>query len=251
MGHDRAYRVQTLLQILIGAGVAAGAVFLGVKVYGYATARADYQTMAEAYTTAATPDTGAAGAAAPALDVDFAKLTAEVPGAAAWLQMDDLPISYPVMQPPDNDYYLTRAPDGSKKSGGSLFIDCANTGVDDAHLLIYGHHMQDGSMFGTLGKYKDEDFYKSGTGTFTLYTPGGARRYRIFSVQSIGDSGPVYTIGFGHDAEFQTFLDGVKAASLYDTGVPVSAARQVITLSTCATVSGEGRLVVSAVETEE
>ena len=179
--------------------------------------------------------------------MDFAALQAQYPDAAAWLQMDDLPrISYPVMHAADNSYYLRRAPDGSHSESGSLFADAFNTAVTDPYVLVYGHHMQDGSMFAGLLAYQDEDFYRSGSGCFTLYTPDGVRRYQIFAVQFADDASPLYSLGFANDEAFGAFLQQVKAGSLYDTGVAVSQEDQVLSLSTCATVSGEGKLLVSA-----
>lgn len=254
MPRSKGYRVQTAVQAALGAGVLAGLVWLGWQGYTYASARAAYDEIAQTYTVtgASAAQTTQGGAPqsgtppAPALQIDFAALQAQYPDAVAWLAMDDLEISYPVMHRQDNDYYLHRAPDGSYSGGGSLFMDCNNTAPADSHVLIYGHHMQDGSMFGTLDEYTSEAFYQKGSGTFTLYSADGARRYQIFSIQRVGAVDDIYSVGFAHDQTFEDFLQTIKAGSLYDTGVAVSAADQVVTLSTCATVGGDGRLVISA-----
>lgn len=235
---------------MVGLAVLAGLLWIAARLLGYARARAGYRQIATAYTAAA-PQPEQEGQGAPAaagsLTVDFAALQAQYPDAAAWLQMDDLPrISYPVMHAADNSYYLRRAPDGSHSESGSLFTDAFNTAVTDPYVLVYGHHMQDGSMFAGLLAYQDEDFYRSGSGCFTLYTPDGVRRYQIFAVQFADDASPLYSLGFANDEAFGAFLQQVKAGSLYDTGVAVSQEDQVLSLSTCATVSGEGKLLVSA-----
>ena len=174
------------------------------------------------------------------LDIDFDALREEGPDIIGWIDFDSVEISYPIVYSGDNSYYLRRAPDGSHSESGSLFADAFNTAVTDPYVLVYGHHMQDGSMFAGLLAYQDEDFYRSGSGCFTLYTPDGVRRYQIFAMQFADDASPLYSLGFANDEAFGAFLQQVKAGSLYDTGVAVSQEDQVLSLSTCATVSGEG-----------
>ena len=75
--------------------------------------------------------------------------------------------------PGDNEYYLRRGFDRFYAVGGTLFLDerCSvSTDAPTANWLIYGHNMHDGSMFGQLVRYRDEDFYKAHP-TFTFDTP--------------------------------------------------------------------------------
>jgi sortase B len=249
MEHKR-HPAATAVQILLGAGVACCAVWLGARVLQRAQARQSYDTLAAVCLTPRASATGEdaedAALAGAGLTVDFAALTAACPAAAGWLTLDDLDISYPVMHGDDNTFYLTHGPTGAAMSGGSLFLDSANASPEDAHALIYGHHMQDGSMFGTLDQYAEESFYRAGTDCFTLYLPDGARRYQIFAVQRVEPTADIFTVGFAHDDAFDRFLQEIQSNALYDTGVSVTSADQVLSLATCATVSGEGRLVVSA-----
>ena len=55
------------------------------------------------------------------------------------------------------------------------------------------------ACFAGLLAYQDEDFYRSGSGCFTLYTPDGVRRYQIFAVQFADDASPLYSLGFAND----------------------------------------------------
>ena len=172
---QNADRWLTLLQVVVGLAVLAGLLWIAARLLGYARARAGYPADRHGLHGPPPPQPEQEGQGAPAaagsLTVDFAALQAQYPDAAAWLQMDDLPrISYPVMHAADNSYYLRRAPDGSHSESGSLFADAFNTAVTDPYVLVYGHHMQDGSMFAGLLAYQDEDFYRSGSGCFTLYS---------------------------------------------------------------------------------
>lgn len=236
----------TAAQLAVGAAVAGGVLWLGWQFYGYRQARETYDALEQTYVQPAGSDAASAETAA----VDFAALMADYPNAVAWIVCEDIGLSYPVMQADDNDYYLTHGPDGSALASGSIFLDSGCT-LDDAHMLIYGHTMQNGTMFGSLKKYEDEDFYRSGTALITLYTPSAVRTYQIFAVQRVPSDSEVYTIGFSHNAVFAAFLQTLQAGAQYDTGVTVTEQDQVLTLSTCATMGGQQRLVISAKLTAE
>ena len=97
------------------------------------------------------------------------KLGEDVPAAramlddyVAWLTIDDTNIDYPVMQGEDNSEYLNKDPYGQYSLSGSLFLDSRNKyDFTDPYSLIYGHHMEYGSMFGALDDFVDEDYLRS------------------------------------------------------------------------------------------
>ena len=235
---------------MVGLAVLAGLLWIAARLLGYARARAGYRQIATAYTAAA-PQPEQEGQGAPAaagsLTVDFAALQAQYPDADR-LAADGRPAPHqlPVMHAADNSYYLRRAPDGSHSESGSLFADAFNTTVTDPYVLVYGHHMQDGSMFAGLLAYQDEDFYRSGSGCFYALHAGRRAALPDLCRQFADDASPLYSPRLANDEAFGAFLQQVKAGSLYDTGVAVSQEDQVLSLSTCATVSGEGKLLVSA-----
>ena len=81
---------------------------------------------------------------------------------AAWLQIPGTNIDYPVMwTPEDETYYLYRAFDGSENKNGCLLLDNESC-VDPltTNLIIHGHNMKSGAMFGNLTDYENQDFYK-------------------------------------------------------------------------------------------
>ena len=65
----------------------------------------------------------------------------------------------------------------------------------DLYNIIYGHNMNNGSMFGSLKKYKDEGFWKKNQ-YFTVYTESTAYRYQIFSYEDAVVGGNVYKVGY-------------------------------------------------------
>ncbi len=178
--------------------------------------------------------------------VEFDKLKEINEDVIAWIAFDNLDISYPVLYSGDNGYYLRRTFNGTNNTAGSIFMEAANEpDFSDYHTILYGHNMKNGSMFGKLKKFKEQEFYEENQ-YFTVYTQDAAYRFRIFSVQTVSLEDEIYTVGFGPDEEFKRFALTLQENSLYDTGVEVSGEEKIVTLSTC-TYSDELRFVVHGV----
>jgi sortase B len=181
-----------------------------------------------------------------------------------WLKVDDMVIDYPVMQTPENeDYYLDRDFDKNESSAGSLIMDTdsvvgdgtlANEYKDgtkpSTNLIIHGHNMRNGSMFGDLDKYRKQDFEKSHSiiKFSSLYEE---REYEIVSVflsQVYRKDQDVFKYYKFFEAntkeEFDDFYKNIKKLQLYDTGVTAEFGDEFITLSVCAYHVENGRLVV-------
>ncbi len=177
---------------------------------------------------------------------------------AAWLQIPDTVIDYPVMWTPrDEEYYLRKAFDGSKNSNGCLILD-TDSCLDPltTNLIIHGHNMKSGAMFGTLLDYEDEEFYQEHK-TMTLYTKDCQRNYEVIAVfrsQVYKKTDQVFKFYQFFQAEtqeeFDDFYRNIMAMSIYDTGVTAEFGDHFLTLSTCAYHTETGRFVVVAKEVE-
>ena len=159
----------------------------------------------------------------------------------AWFEMDD--ISYPVMQHSNNTYYLSRLPDGSYNSGGSLFLLAENNPLlTDMSSFIYGHNMASGRMFGKLKKYvsdeyKDKEFY--------VYLPDGTRHvYKFFAVESVPQTSKAYTWSFGSEESFVNWQKWILNRSLVNTGMSPTVDAKFMTLSTCNGYGGTKRRLI-------
>ncbi|MCM1191458.1 MAG: class B sortase [Butyrivibrio sp.] len=177
---------------------------------------------------------------------------------AAWLQIPDTEIDYPVMwTPEDEEYYLRRGFDGSKNSNGCLILDTDSCLEPlTTNLIIHGHNMKSGAMFGTLTDYKEEAFFQEHR-TITLYTEECQRNYEVIAVfysQVYKKTDQVFKFYkfFQADTaeEFDDFYRNIKELSLYDTGVTAEFGDCFLTLSTCAYHVENGRFVVVAKEVE-
>lgn len=232
----------TAVQLLILVLVLAGVAWLVFKFVTYNQAQQVYRDIESAYASEApAASNGSAEAASP---IDFAALQQDYPDVVAWVKMDDVDISYPIVQGADNEHYLHYDPAGNANIDGSIFLDYRGKSLDnDLYSLVYGHNMLDESMFGWLDEYMSEEFFKKGTGAFNIYTPKGAYRYKIFAVNVVDPTDDVYQMGFNNAQVFGAFVKQLKERSMYDTGVDVAGYDRIVTLSTC---SDSNRLVISA-----
>ncbi len=156
----------------------------------------------------------------------------------------------PIVQTNNNAYYLRRAVDHTFSMAGSIFIDYRITdGIDSSHIILHGHNRQDGTMFAQLENYLKESFYKKqGNDTFYLYIDNKVQQYKIFSVYISEPISTTYAFNFLSEKTLRTYASNMQEQSLYDTGVDVSNATQVVTLSTC-TDDTENRIIVHGVLT--
>ena len=177
---------------------------------------------------------------------------------AAWLQIPDTNIDYPVMwTPEDETYYLYRAFDGSENKNGCLLLD-TDSCLDPltTNLIIHGHNMKSGAMFGNLTDYENPDFYENHK-NIILYTEECQRNYEVIAVfrsQVYRKTDQVFKFYkfFQADTqeEFDDFYNNIKQLSQYDTGVTAEFGDHFLTLSTCVYHVEQGRFVVVAKEVE-
>ena len=114
---------------------------------------------------------------------NFDKLWDLNPDVIGYLQIPDSNIDYPVLQSLERrDYYLKRNIDGSTGFPGCIFAENINSGdFSDAATILYGHNMQNGTMFGQLKKYFEEDFREEHKYIF-VYQPDCVSLYEVVVV---------------------------------------------------------------------
>lgn len=168
-----------------------------------------------------------------------------------WISIEDTKINYPVMQTPGNkDFYLKHAFDKSYSEYGVPYMqENCKLGLSD-NCVIYGHHMQDGSMFADLCKFESEDFYKEHK-IIHFDTLAGFGEYEIvcvFKTAAYSADGFKYYhfVDAADAAEFNSFLFSCQSLALYDTGVSAEYGDKLITLSTCEYSRSNGRMVIVA-----
>lgn len=170
-----------------------------------------------------------------------------------WLEIDGTNIDYPVMQTTNNEYYLDHNYNQEYDKNGSLFLDADCDVVRrNTNLIIYGHHMKSGKMFGDLNKYSSESFCKDHSiiRFDTIYEEGTYEVMYVFRSRIYNEDEIVFKYYQFFDAsserEFNSNMNEMAAIALYDTGVTASYGDELLTLSTCDYSETDGRFVVVA-----
>ena len=170
-----------------------------------------------------------------------------------WVKIDDTYIDYPVLQTVNNDYYLNHNFDQEEDKNGSIFLDKdCSIYPRSTNLILYGHHMRSGRMFGQLNKYSSEKFYKEHKYIQfdTIYEKGTYEVMYVFRSKIYEESEIVFKYYQFTDAvsetEFESNMKQMADMSLYDTGVSAEYGDELLTLSTCDYYTSDGRFVVVA-----
>ncbi|MBQ1662996.1 MAG: class B sortase, partial [Clostridia bacterium] len=133
----------------------------------------------------------------------------------AWLRVDDTHIDYPVMQHTDDLYYASHDIDGNSSLTGAIYMAFDNAAdLSDNYTVIFGHHMDNGAMFGDLDKFLEQNFFDAHR-KGTLASPGGIYDIELWAVLSTDAyDAEIYTVGNRDLAEVIQYV--ADHAELYD-----------------------------------
>lgn len=173
-----------------------------------------------------------------------------------WITIPGTEVNHPVYQTTNNDYYLNHNMNKDPSRYGAIFFDYRSSVTKESpsqNVTIYGHNMKDGSMFGTLKRYKNLNFYKQNP-MFTLTKLQEQNTYKIFSVMIMNataadDNGYLYNFTkptFSTQQEFLSWIAEARERSLINTTVDIIENDQIITLVTCVNDFDNARLVIMA-----
>ena len=168
--------------------------------------------------------------------VDFDKLKEQNDETVAWIKVNNTNVEYPVVRSTNNSFYLNHSFDKSKNSAGWIFADYKNKFDNtDKNIVIYGHNMRDGSMFGSLKNILNSDWYDNEENTnITLYTENEKSIYKVFSIYKIESEDYYIKTEFSNDNEFEKFIETLKKRSIKNFNIDISKEDSILTLSTCA-----------------
>lgn len=183
--------------------------------------------------------------------IDFSKLKEHNPDVCAWIQVEGTAIDYPVLRSgadSEEGYYLNHNLDRQKHVGGSVYIEKGNSAdFSDPNTVVYGHNMINGSMFATLKKFRDAEFFKTNKYIY-VYTPGHIYKYQIISAFVYDDRHILNSFNCYIEGGMQAYIDNCKnPASLVKNvrDISVETDDKLITLSTCTNRKKERYLVVA------
>ena len=172
----------------------------------------------------------------------------------AWIQIDDTKIDLPIVQTlEDEDKYLLLDFEGNYNVNGTLLMDTdSDASKPSTNIIIHGHNMKSGEMFGDLDLYADETYAKEHE-IITVFYQGVKKEYQVMSTfysQVYKKSDKVFKFYKFFEAtnleEFNDYYENCKQLALFDTGVEAGFGDEFLTLSTCSYQVENGRFVVVA-----
>lgn len=180
---------------------------------------------------------------------NIAKINSDVIG---WIKIDGTNIDYPVMQ--NKNFYLHKNIYKNYSSHGTPYLAQYCDLKTSDNLIIYGHHMNDNSMFSGLVNYKNYQFYKNHKYIkfYTLIDGQTVENiYEIivtFKTIAYSDNGFKYYnyINFYNDEDFKSYISNCQRLEFYNTETSANYGDKLITLSTCEYSQKNGRMVVVA-----
>ncbi len=179
--------------------------------------------------------------------IDFEKLKNRNSDTVGYLKVNNTNINYVVVKGKDNSYYLSHNFNKKPNVAGWVFADYHNKfDGTDRNIVIYGHNMKSGSMFGTLKYVLKKEWYKNTNNHKILFSDEtGDHYYQVFSTYTIKVEDYYINTEFDNDKDFYTFIKTLKNRSKYKYNVTLKETDKILTLSTCS-AGGTKRVVVHA-----
>ena len=191
--------------------------------------------------------------------IDFDGLKAQNEDIYAWIKVDDTNVDYPIVQnPTDDEFYLKHsAEDKSWSASGAVYTELINNkNFRDAVTLIYGHNGYGDTMFTTLHRFSDEEFFNTHP-YFYIYTQDRRLTYQVVSAFKYDDRHIMNSFNFANLEELEEFQSYVQSptSSLKnvrtDLDKPINSSSKLVILSTCITNQKSSRYLICGVLTKD
>ena len=168
-------------------------------------------------------------------EVNFGELKSQNPDTVAWIKVNGTNIEYPVVKATNNEFYLNHNFEGKYNVGGWVFADYKNKfDGTDRNIVIYGHNMRNGSMFGTLKNTLKQNWQSEESNfLITFITEDEISAYKVFSTYRIENEEYYITTNFSGTSDYMQFLSTIKQRSNKYYNETLNEQDQILTLSSC------------------
>lgn len=193
-------------------------------------------------------------------EVDFETLRKTNTDICAWISVPGANVDYPVLrnesaENPHDAYYLQHTVERASGLPGAIYIEpCNAADFTDPVTVIYGHHMKNGTMFGSLHEFQNDAFFEENTDA-CIVTPERTYVYRIFAEVVYDDRHIMGSYDFSSEEDYQEFLDSLKEnrdmRDIIREDADVTPEERIIVLSTCVKGEDDRRLLIGAVLIDE
>ena len=194
----------------------------------------------------------------------FDELTELNPDVVGWITVYDTNIDYPILQGPDDLYYVNRDIYGDSTLAGSVYLQSVNSpDFTDQFNLLYGHHFENGAMFGDVVNYKDPDYFEEHQ-YGELITKDGIYYLTFFiCIETDAYDKNIYGVtSLDSEAQAEEFVSSPRKLVFYPASAPVKGASSdaeadkfllsdtdhdlLVALSTCDDGETDGRTIIIA-----
>ena len=249
-GRRKKRRILPIALIVIGVVLllAAGGIFIS-SLMGYQQAVSTYDELTDY---APIEDTEGSGIP----QVDFAALQEINPDVVGWIYVPGTSINYPVVQGDDNSEYLSLLFDGTPNASGSIFLDSDATapGMVDQQTALYGHHMNNRTMFYEIDDTVNQDAFDAIEELYYI-TPETTYRLRPLMTSIVQDTYVDARRANFSDSltltDYLTDLRGYAKAQAADADERIASATKVMSLITCSSEIPTADRTVMALTLEE
>lgn len=166
-----------------------------------------------------------------------------------WIKIDGTKVNYPIMQNKnDSNYYLYKNIYKNYSSIGSIYTpNICNLETSD-NIILYGHHIKDGSMFGSLTKYKNYDYYKEHKYIKLMTDECSFSDYEIMAVivTNVNDFSYYGFTKAENKNQYNNYVKQCQNMSIFETGVQANYGDKLLTLITCEYSQSNGRMIIVA-----
>lgn len=180
-------------------------------------------------------------------EINFEELKKQNKDVVGYLKVNSTNIDYVVVKGSNNDYYLTHNLKKEPSVAGWVFATYQNKfDGSDKNIIIFGHNMRDGSMFGTLKNILKKDWYEDSNNLkIKFVTEEETFNYEVFSIYQVKAEDYYIQTDFNSDEDYSKFLKTITSRSIKTFKINVDKTDKILTLSTCS-MTGKERVVLHA-----
>lgn len=185
--------------------------------------------------------------------INFDELHKKNQDIYAWIEIPGTKVDYPILQHPDDDaYYLNHTVDRISGLPGSIYSEAVfGKDFSSTQTILYGHNMKNGSMFGSLHRYEDKEFFEENPYIY-IYSEDKTLLYQIFASVKFSDAYLPSYCDYNNAEEFNHYVQEIKQSpGNLNENIEVKPGDRILTLSTCVANEASCRFLVEAVLIDE
>ncbi len=174
--------------------------------------------------------------------IEFASLKGINANVQGWITINNTNIDYPFVQSSDTFEYLNKDIYNNYSLSGSIFLD-PNTNINNNYIILYGHNMKNGSMFGNINKYINKDYYNSHLDGIFITINNQIYKLKIFALLKISSTNNII---YNSTSTIKDILTYVKKNHIYYTHYPNI--NKILAMSTCTSGTNKRLVLLSYLE---